>query len=306
MSRNDIKNHKAPKSKLQRSETITGYAFITPYVLLFIIFTGIPFLCSFIFSLFNITYITKLSNVHFVGLANFVKMFTNADVMASLGRTGIYSIVYVPLIMLIGFILAVVLNKGIHFTKVVRSMVFMPYVSNMVAIAVVFKLMLGQTGPLTTILHAFGVQDAPLLLLSERWALPTVAAIAVWKGVGLNMITYLGALQNVPVELEEAAQIDGANKWQRIRNVTIPMLSPTTFFLVISSIITSLQNFTVIQSLTEGGPGQATRVMALSIVQTAFVQNNTSFASAQAVVIFAIVMVITLIQWRGQKKWVNY
>ena len=84
------------------------------------------------------------------------------------------------------------------------------------------------------------------------------------------------------------------------------MLSPTTFFLVISSIITSLQNFTVIQSLTEGGPGQATRVMALSIVQTAFVKNNTSFASAQAVVMFAIVMVITLIQWRGQKKWVNY
>ena len=126
------------------------------------------------------------------------------------------------------------------------------------------------------------------------------------KGVGLNMITYLGALQNVPTELDEAAQIDGANKWQRIKNVVIPMISPTTFFLIISSIITSLQNFTVIQSLTEGGPGQSTTVMALSIVRTAFVQNNTAFASAQAMVIFLIVMIITLIQWRGQKKWVNY
>ena len=297
---------KKHKSRLQRSDTIAGYAFIMPYVLLFVIFTGIPFLCSFVFSLFNITYISKLSNLRFVGLANFVKMFTNADVMASLGRTGLYSLVYVPLIMVIGFILAVLLNKGVHFTKLIRSMVFMPYVSNMVAVAVIFKLLFGPNGAVFAIMSAFGVQDPPLLLLSERWALPTVAAIAVWKGVGLNMITYLGALQNVPYELEEAAQIDGANRWQRIRNVTIPMLSPTTFFLVISSIITSLQNFTVIQSLTEGSPGQATRVMALSIVQTAFVKNNTSFASAQAVVMFAIVMVITLIQWRGQKKWVNY
>ena len=122
-------------------------------------------------------------------------------------------------------------------------------------------------------------------LFVKRLALPTVALIAVWKGVGLNMITYL-----------EAAQIDGANKWQRIKNVVIPMISPTTFFLIISSIITSLQNFTVIQSLTEGGLGQSTTVMALSIVRTAFVQNNTAFA------IFLIVMVITLIQWRGQKK----
>ena len=106
-------------------------------------------------------------------------------------------------------------------------------------------------------------------LFVKRLALPTVALIAVWKGVGLNMITYLGALQNVPTELDEAAQIDGANKWQRIKNVVIPMISPTTFFLIISSIITSLQNFTVIQSLTEGGPGQSTTVMALSIVRTA-------------------------------------
>ena len=150
------------------------------------------------------------------------------------------------------------------------------------------------------------MENPPLLLLSDKFALPTVALIAVWKGVGLNMITYLGALQNVPTELDEAAQIDGANKWQRIKNVVIPMISPTTFFLIISSIITSLQNFTVIQSLTEGGPGQSTTVMALSIVRTAFVQNNTAFASAQAMVIFLIVMIITLIQWREQKKWVNY
>lgn len=131
----------------------------------------------------------------------------------------------------------------------------------------------------------------------------------MWKGIGLSFLTYLGALQNVDKSQVEAAEIDGANKWQQIKNVVInvviPAVAPTTFFLTISSIITSLQNFTVIQSLTDGGPGQATTVMSLNIVNTAFVKYETSYAAAQALVMFAIVMVITLIQWRGQKKWAD-
>ena len=290
----------------QRKENITGYAFITPYVLLFLVFTGIPFICSIVSSFTNMTYISKLANLKFIGFANNIKMFQSPEVMADLGRTIIYSLVYVPAIKVAGFVLAMIVNKGIHWKGAIRGMVFLQYVSNMVAVAVVFKILLGQSGPFYQIMQFLGVENPPLLLLSDKFALPTVALIAVWKGVGLNMITYLGALQNVPTELDEAAQIDGANKWQRIKNVVIPMISPTTFFLIISSIITSLQNFTVIQSLTEGGPGQSTTVMALSIVRTAFVQNNTAFASAQAMVIFLIVMIITLIQWREQKKWVNY
>lgn len=291
---------------LQRKEAMAGYSFILPYTLLFTIFTGIPFIFAIVISFTDMKYLSQIGNMKFVGVDNFIKMFQSPEVMAALGRTALYSLVYVPVIMVVGFLLALIVNKGIHFKSAIRGMVFLPYVSNMVAVAVVFKILLGPSGPLVSLCNILGVQDAPLLLLSDKFALPTVAVIAVWKGVGLNMITYLGALQNVPVELEEAAQIDGANKWQRIRNVVIPMLSPTTFFLVISSIITSLQNFTVIQSLTEGGPGQATTVMALSIVRTAFAKNQTGFASAQALVMFAIVMVITLIQWRGQKKWVNY
>lgn len=291
---------------LDRRETLTGYAFIMPYVLLFFVFTGIPFIFSIVLSFTDMTYLTKMDSMSFVGLKNFINMFHNKEVMAALGRTGIYSLVYVPLIMVLGLALALLLNKGVYFKGAIRGMVFLPYVSNMVAVAVIFKLLLGPGGPLVTLMKSVGISEPPLLLLSDKLALPTVAAIAVWKGVGLNMLTYLGALQNVPTELEEAAQIDGANKWQRIKNVVIPMLSPTTFFLIISSIITSLQNFTVIQSLTEGGPGQSTTVMALSIVRTAFVKYQTGFASAQAMVMFAIVMIITLIQWRGQQKWVNY
>lgn len=292
-------------SKIQQRENCQGYLFIAPYVILFIIFTGIPFLMAMGLSFVNVQYITRLENLKFVGLKNFIKIFGSKETMQALFRTFQYSLVYVPLLMVFGFSFAVLLNKGVHMKKAIRAMVFLPYVSNMVAIAIVFKLLLGPNGPVVQGLKALGI-DFPILLLDLRWALPAVAAIAVWKSIGLNMVIYLGALQNVPSELLEAAQIDGASRWQRIRHVVLPVISPTTFFLLISSLINSLQNFTVIQSLTEGGPGQATTVMSITIVRTAFMKYQTSLASAQAMIMFLIIMGITLVQWRGQKKWVNY
>ena len=232
-------------------------------------------------------------------------LFGCQQALAALGRTGLYTLIYVPVIMVFSFILAYLLNKGVFWAKGIRSMFFLPYVSNMVAVAVVFQLMLGPRGPFYLLQKFFGVEDPIIPLLNQKWALPVVVLIAVWKGIGLNFLTYLGALQNVDKSQVEAAEIDGANKWQQIKNVVIPAVAPTTFFLTISSIITSLQNFTVIQSLTDGGPGQATTVMSLNIVNTAFVKYETSYAAAQALVMFAIVMVITLIQWRGQKKWAD-
>lgn len=287
-------------------ENIAGYLFVTPYVILFMIFTGIPFIASFVLAFLNVKFITRLDNLKFVGLNNFIKIFKNKETLLALFRTLQYSVIYVPLIMVVGFILAVLLNKGVHFKNTIRAMVFLPYVSNMVAVAVIFKIILGPQGPIVHLLSSIGMQNPPNLLLDLNLALPTIVCIAVWKGVGLNMIVYLAALQDIPRSLIEAAQIDGANKFQIVLKVILPKLSPTTFFLLISSIITSLQNFTVIKALTDGGPGQATTVISLSIVRTAFTKFQTSYASAQAILVFIIVMVITIIQWRGQKKWVNY
>ncbi len=292
--------------KIQRKETIAGYMFITPYILLFTIFTGIPFVIAMGLSFVNVKYITKLDNLKFVGLDNFIRFFSDPDALAALQRTAVYSLMYVPLIMTIGFVLAVILNKGVFMTKTLRSMIFLPYVSNMVAVAVVFKLLLSGRGPVVGLLMNIGIENPPILLTDARYVLPTVVAISVWKSVGLNMIVYLAALQSVPKSLTEAAYIDGATRWQQIWHVTLPVVSPTTFFLTISSLITSLQNFTVIQSLTQGGPGQATTVMSINIVRTAFTRFETSYASAQAMIMFGIVMLITLVQWRGQKKWVTY
>ncbi|ABX43389.1 carbohydrate ABC transporter permease [Lachnoclostridium phytofermentans] len=292
-------------SKEQKKENRYGWLFISPYLIFFTIFTGIPFLIAIVMSFLNVKYITRLDNLKFVGFQNFIKIFKNKEIIASLLRTFQYSLVYVPLIMVVGFALAFILNKGVFLKNTTRSLVFMPYVSNMVAVAVIFKVLLGNNSPIIVALRNMGF-NPPLLLQDLKLALPTVAIISVWKGVGLNMVVYLGALQEVPSELIEAAQIDGATKWQRIRKVIIPMISPTTFFLTISSIIGSFQNFTCIQALTEGGPGQATTVMSVNIVRTAFTKFDTSLASAMALIMFVIVMIVTLIQWRGQKKWVNY
>lgn len=300
-----VSKTKEKTSIAQKKENRYGWLFISPYLIFFTVFTGIPFVIAIVMSFINMKYITRLDNLKFVGFQNFIKVFTNKEIMASLIRTFQYSLVYVPLIMILGFVLAFMLNNGVYMKKAMRSLVFMPYVSNMVAVAVIFKVLLGNNSPIILALRNMGV-DPPLLLLNLKLALPTVAMISVWKGVGLNMVVYLGALQEVPAELLEAAQIDGATKWQRIRNIIIPMISPTTFFLVISSIIGSFQNFTCIQALTEGGPGQATTVMSVNIVRTAFTKYETSLASAMAFIMFVLVMIVTLIQWRGQKKWVNY
>ncbi|WMC94144.1 carbohydrate ABC transporter permease [Kineothrix sp. MB12-C1] len=297
---------KKRKYSRQKKENIYGYLFILPYLAGFFIFQGFPFLIAMVLGFTDVSYISKIQNATFVGFQNFVKFFRDEYALAALGRTGLYSLIYVPLIMVCGFVIAYLVNKGIHFKKLVRSMFFLPYVSNMVAVAVVFKLLLGPGGPVINLLMRLGMENPPYLLYGLHTALPTVVVIAVWKGLGLNFITYLAALQNVDNSLIEAAQIDGATKMQRIRHIVIPMVSPTTFFLMISSVITSLQNFTTIQALTAGGPGQSTTVMSINIIRTSFSNFQTGYASAQALVMFLIVLVFTVIQWRGQNKWVNY
>lgn len=298
---------KTPKlhSRPKRNEALTGYLFITPYLIAFVLFTGIPFVSAFLMSFVNIKFISRLDDLQFVGLDNFIRFFQTPEDVAALGRSVIYSLIYVPVIMVLSFALAFLLNKGVFWSKGIRSMVFLPYVSNTVAVAVVFQLLLGPRGPFYLLQKFFGAENPVIPLLDQTWALPTTVLIAVWKGIGLNFLVYLGALQGVDKALIEAAEIDGATKWQQIKNVVIPAVAPTTFFLTISSIITSLQNFTIIQALTDGGPGQATTVMSVNIVDTAFVQYDTSYAGAQALVMFIIVMIITLIQWRGQKKWAD-
>lgn len=210
---------------------------------------------------------------------------------------------FCTVVMAAGLLLAVLVNQKIHFRNGIRAMIFMPYVSNMVAIAIVWSILLDPVdGIVNQTLSALGVNQAPMWLMGSKTALYSVVMIAVWREVGLQFVTYLAALQEVPTELKEAAQIDGAGRFQQFFYVTLPLIRNTTFLLTITSIITSLKNFTIIQVLTAGGPGNSTTVLPLNIVDTAFSSARMGYASAQAMVMFVLVMGVTVIQWVGKNR----
>ena len=290
-------------SSLRKKEARVAWLFITPYLVGFILFHFLPIFLSIVLSLTDMKYISTADQTSFIGLGNYFEMIHDAEFRNAFKNSIIYSVCFVPLVMVVGLFLAVLVNQKIHFRNGIRAMIFMPYVSNMVAIAIVWSLLLDPVdGIVNKTLSALGASNAPMWLMGSKTALITVVMIAVWREVGLQFVTYLAALQDVPKELKEAAQIDGANRFQLFRFVTFPLLRNTTFLLIITSIITSLKNFTIIQVLTEGGPGNATTVLPLKIVDTAFSSARMGYASAQAMVMFVLVMVITATQWIGKNR----
>lgn len=290
-------------SSLRKKEARVAWLFITPYLVGFILFHFLPIFLSIVLSLTDMKYISTADQTSFIGLGNYFEMIHDAEFRNAFKNSIIYSVCFVPLVMVVGLLLAVLVNQKIHFRNGIRAMIFMPYVSNMVAIAIVWSLLLDPVdGIVNKTLSALGGSNAPMWLMGSKTALITVVMIAVWREVGLQFVTYLAALQDVPKELKEAAQIDGANRFQLFRFVTFPLLRNTTFLLIITSIITSLKNFTIIQVLTEGGPGNATTVLPLKIVDTAFSSARMGYASAQAMVMFVLVMVITAAQWIGKNR----
>lgn len=289
--------------KSKNKEAKLAWLFITPYLLGFGLFYFLPFIISIVMSTTNLKYVSKLKNVGFVGLSNYFEMFKDDKFWNAVINSASFTLVYVPLIMVIALALAIFINQKIYARNMIRTMFFLPYVSNMVAIAIVWSLLLDPIdGPVNKFLMSIGVTNPPMWLMSTKTSLITVVLISVWQGVGLQFVTYLAALQNVPNELKEAASIDGANMWKVFRNVTIPCIAPTTFLVLITSIIVSFKNFTIIQVLTDGGPGTSTKILPLNIIQEGFSAYRIGYASAQAIFLFCIVMTITLIQWRGQRK----
>lgn len=300
----------ARKRKLpgfKQREQQLGYLFILPFAVGFLIFHATPALISFIISATNMRFLSNLGNLKFVGLSNFIELFQDAEVMAALGRSFLYSLMYVPIIVLAGLLLAVLVNCRIYARGAIRTALFMPYISNMVAIAIVWSVMLDyRDGPINQLLRSLGCKNPPMWLMGEHTALLTIVLIAAWQGVGLYMVTYLAALQNVPQDLYEAATLDGAGSLGKFLHITVPLISPTTFFLLITAIIGSFQNFGIIQVLTKGGPGDASTTMAISVYNASFEQYRMGYATAQAVVLFVIILLFTVIQWQGQKRWVTY
>ncbi|QHW33699.1 sugar ABC transporter permease [Paenibacillus rhizovicinus] len=301
----------AVKSRMRLKEMLWGYFFIGPVVIGLLIFTIIPIVASLVLSF---TSWDGSSDVKFIGFANFADMFADNIYLKSLRVTTIYTVVTVPCTIILSVIIAVLLNRKMRGRDAYRLIFFLPSVTMPVAIAVVWKWMYnGSNGLINYLLSLVGV-DGPNWITDERFILLSVMIIAVWGGIGYNMIILLSGLQGIPDSYYEAAAIDGATGWSRFIHITMPLLTPAIFFVMVTSLIGAFQVFDLVFMLTPpsngGGAGgvlqDATRTAVYSIYQNGFTWFKIGYASAQAWVLFVIIFLITMVQMYLQKRWVHY
>jgi multiple sugar transport system permease protein len=207
----------------------------------------------------------------------------------------------------LALLLAIALNQQLRGMHVFRAAYFLPTITSAVAAATVWRWIYEPNfGLLNSLLYAIGVEHPPTWISSPAWAMPALILLGIWQGLGFQMVIFLAGLQGIPAHLYEAAAIDGAGWWARFRHITLPLISPTTFFVLIISVIGSYQVFDQAFVLTEGGPGYATTTLVYYIYEYGFQFFKMGYAAAMAWILFAIVFVLTVIQFRIQARWVHY
>jgi multiple sugar transport system permease protein len=287
-------------------ENLAGYAFIGPMFIGTSILVLFPILSSFVLSFTDWNFVSGYQNAKFVGFENFSKLFTNPLFQKGL-LNNVILILAVPITLILSLALAVIINKYVYLKDLFKVIYFMPFISSIVAVAVVFQVLFHPTkGPINQLLLKLGVENPPGWIADVSFALPSVMLIMIWTGIGFNLIIYLAGLQNIPKELYEAAQMDGATAWSQFTKITIPLVSPTTFLLFVTGVISSFKVFDLIIVLTNGGPANSTITPVVYLYQQAFIELRTGYASAISLVMFVIILIVTYIQFIGQKKWVNY
>ncbi|WP_200846722.1 carbohydrate ABC transporter permease [Arthrobacter sp. 18067] len=294
-----------PTKKKYRKENVnlTAWLFLLPSFLGFLVFTAFPVVAAAGISLLEWD---LFSSPTFVGLANFQKLLTDEGFWASFVNTAYFTFASVPLTIITSLILALLLNQGFKYIAVFRSLLLLPYATITVSVAFVWIWMyIPQDGLINTVLSWVGI-SGPDWLVSETWAMPALIIMSVWKGFGFGMIIFLAGLQAIPQQLYEAAMVDGASSWARFRNVTLPMLSPSMFFVVVTSVIGSFQVFDQALIMTNGGPGTQTTTLVMSIYRAGFENYNEGYAAAQSLVLFLFILVITAAQFLNQRRLVHY
>ncbi|OXS53796.1 sugar ABC transporter permease [Cohnella sp. CIP 111063] len=287
-------------------ETAAGYAFIGPMFIGLLVFTIVPTILSAILSFSEWSFIAGIDKIKFVGFSNYAKLFDD-DVFLLSMKNNLVLLIAVPIQIVVSLLIAVVVDRLVYFKSLFKVVFFLPYISSIVAVAIVFQLLFHPSyGPINSFLTAIGVDNPPKWLADIHYALPSVMIILIWIGIGFCLIVYLAALQSIPRDLYESADIDGAGAWTRFSRITFPLVSPTTFFLLVTGLISSFKSFDIIKVLTEGRPANSTSVITYYLYTTAFENLKTGYASSIAWLLFGCVLLITLVQLYGQKKWVNY
>ncbi|EPY05786.1 binding-protein-dependent transport systems inner membrane component [Paenibacillus alvei TS-15] len=287
-------------------ETLAGYMFVAPLMIGLIVLTLIPVVCSLLLSFTEWNFVAGYGAIKFVGFDNFIRLFQDDVFIQSLLNNLVF-IITVPITLILSLLLSILIDKHVYFKDGFKVVYFLPYISSVVAVAMVWQVLFHPSlGPVNQLLMSFGIENPPKWLADIDYALPSLMMIQVWIMLGYNIIIYIAALQSIPKDLYEAADIDGAGTWVKFRQITVPNVSPTTFFLLVTGIIGSFKVFDLIQVLTQGGPANSTNVIVYDLYDTAFNQLKTGYASSMALILFLICLAITAGQWIAQKKWVNY
>lgn len=297
-----LSNPRGRHSALRIRQNLEGYMCIAPWLLGFLIFTLGPML----FSLYlSFTQWELIGSPRWVGTANFQRLATDRLFTKSLYNTAYYAVFMVPLGTALAFLLANLLNQDVHGRAVFRTLFYIPAITPAVASAVLWLWMLQpQFGLINMGLRAIGI-DGPNWLGRTQWVKPAIILMGLW-GQGQSIIIFLAGLQGVPRSLYEAAEVDGANAFQRFLHVTIPMMTPTIFFVVVMGLIGAMQVFTQAYVLTEGGPANASLFYVLYLYLVGFRYFNISYASVLAWVLFVIILMLTIIQFKLSNRWVYY
>jgi multiple sugar transport system permease protein len=297
------KNNVKVRSKKRMRDNIVGYIFISPTLFGFLVFTLVPVLSSFLMGFLKWDLLQPPS---WAGLDNYFELFKDKIFLVSLKNTVMWVIYYVPASIALSLILALAMNLPLKGISIFRTIFYIPVISPLLAIALLFVWLYNPDfGLINFFLNKIGLE--PLgWLTNEKLALPSIAIMAIWKNAGWNMLIFLAAMQGIPRHLYEAAELDGATRWQKFWNVTFPLLAPATFFIMIMSLIGAFQVFGEIYIMTNGGPGYSTHTLSFYLWANAFKFNKMGIAGAISMVMFLMILIVTLLQNRFFGRKVQY
>ena len=277
--------------------------FLAPSLVPLVLFLVLPMISSIALSFLSWDLLTS---PRWVGLANYRGLLHDGEFHSALFHTLYFVAGYLPLVFCGGLLLALALNQQLKGVAWLRTLYFLPVVTSWVVVSLVWKWLLNpQYGIVNRLLSFVGVHG-PGWWLDPGWAMPSIIFASAWKDLGFTMVIFLAGLQAIPHEYYEAAALDGAGRWSRFRNITLPLLSPASFFVVVISLINNIQVFDQVWVMTQGGPAGSTTVVVQQIVQNAFSYGRMGYAAAMSWVLFAIILVVTAVQLRLQKRWVVY
>lgn len=294
-------------NRLKREENLVGWAFISPTLLCFIILTAFPFFLSIGLSFVDWNFFGGWKKLEFVGFENFATLLKDDNFKGALKNTFVYAITIVPLSIFLSIVFAYCMNGRIFGKKILRMAFFIPYISSIVAVGTVFKFLFREDGIVNNVLLALSMIPEPI-----KWNIDPVFSkvpiilLSVWASVGYQLILFTAAMQNVPSSLYEAAKIDGASGFIQFVKITLPMISPTIFYLVITRTMAVFKIFGSVNVFTMGTAIKSNTSVVVEIYRTAFEKFEFGMASAMSMVLFIIIMIITIINFKGQDKWVHY